>query len=246
MEVFTLKDFIKNPTGKGTSFMGSREILHDAMNNKFKKLKKNIKMDIYSFQNSYFFVFKIPSESVKDFYYDVVLCLYSDTAEIDMDNNITRYKLDFFSNMHSFVYTYANILYNNNMIVKGLEKKYPSIILKKGPEKRNPNEVFGFEKSTYISALYINSNIDFMNKDYLRKIAKPIKRVSVISKKIRDFETIDTEYKKKKKSNKKGKKHSTLKKGNKIPDKKKSTKTNKIKSITKTKSISKTKRIKKK
>lgn len=121
---------------------------------------------------------KVPSETVKDFYYDVLLELNRAGAKRFQDCHIK-----IFSNCPSFVYTYAYVFYHlkddelgtDNMIVDRYEQKIPrerlmiknaetklgKRVVTERPDVRNPYGLPLFDKSVYYAIFYLLEHIDF-------------------------------------------------------------------------------------
>lgn len=126
---------------------------------------------------------KVPSETVKDFYYDVVF-------EYTPDNNSASFAdcdVRVFSNCPSFVYTSAYVfahwnpdlgkvtsggkgmmidafkrkLPRDRMLVPGLETKLGDEPIHDKPEVRNPLGAPLFDKSLYYAAFYILENVSY-------------------------------------------------------------------------------------
>jgi len=63
--------------------------------------------------------------------------------------------VEFFSNSPSFTFTYAYVLNVRNWLIGELKEKVDDRALKNPPKERNPDEVFGFEKSIFFSLFFI-------------------------------------------------------------------------------------------
>ena len=197
IEPFNISELIQNPAGKGSTAFASRELIRTKVRENFYKIKDKIKMEVFKYKNTYLFKFKIPSESVDDFYYDAVLLLYPENGDIQNERTIRNYKIDMFSNMPSFVFTYLNTIYENDMIIDFMRSKLPKSAMKQEAELRNPTGSFGFEKSIYYSALYIYDNHDNLNKEYLDRISEKFDKGKFM-KDIMDYDSIEKLYRMKK------------------------------------------------
>ena len=142
----TIQDFLNNPAGKGTSMMGKREEIKKNLNLRYYELMKKYQTfnyEVYQDKDSYFFYFKIPSESYSEIKYDVVL-EFIGNKKIKDSNNILDYSMHFFSNSPHMTFTYTYSLNQNGLLVRLLkDTKYSKAALKNPPSVRNPYEMFG-------------------------------------------------------------------------------------------------------
>lgn len=174
------KQFMQNPMGSATTFGGNREIIKEGLYSKYLTMIKNVKdfeHYIYRYKDNYIFHFKIPSEKffIEKMTYDVVLEFIPETSDsLELKSIDTGYRMRFFSNSPSFTFTYAYVLFHNDMTVAWLDKHLSKESIKKPPEIRNPVQSFGFEKTCYIAAIYIK-NHDYTDKKILNNKAKEIK-----------------------------------------------------------------------
>lgn len=177
-ELQNLSDFINNPLGKGTSVLPNRELIV----NDFKRRKKIMegegkKFRVTVYKNDvkgiYYFHVIVPSETKRKNDYDVVFELSPPEEKgVFKKVGLDKYKVRFFSNAPSFVFTYAHIMYNNGMGVKLLIKKLAREVILKAPEVRNPTGTILYEKSIMFAALTILQNPDYFAEAYLNTIVK--------------------------------------------------------------------------
>lgn len=178
-----LMDFLNNPSGKSSSMFAKREEIKKNLNFRYNKLlskHKSFNFNIIEEDEHYYFLFKIPSESFDELFYDVVLEFVPDDEDVKKLNSINEYSMNFFSNSPHMLFTYTYVLKENNLIIEFLEdlEKYSKTALKERPKVRNPIEMFGFEKSCYFAALFI-----YMNKfNRKNEIAKKLLKLSKLSK----------------------------------------------------------------
>lgn len=154
----TLNALLNNPTGKQTSYMASRARIIADLEARYESLLKKYKkfpFRIFKLKNSFVFIFKIPSETFDDFFYDVVIQFEPTTPEMERDSTLNRYKLYLFSNSPSFTFTYTYVVSDNDMLVDFVRGKCSKVALSEAPKIRNPVEVYGFEKSCYYACKYI-------------------------------------------------------------------------------------------
>lgn len=161
----SFKDYILNPMGKKNSVMSSatREYNRKLYTRKFDNilLRERSKIEYHLFydekMNTYWAYVKIPSEVVKDFYYDVVVKMTTDENIKGTGNDLFDYYCQFFSNDPAFVYTYAYVFQKNNMFVKELSQKMIREALTKKPIERNAGEIIGYVKSLYFLYLFMQN-----------------------------------------------------------------------------------------
>lgn len=169
----TLSKLIDNPSGKKHWFSSDKNIslVKAKLTNNFfilLKTKKNFEHKIYKDGDNYYFWFKIPSESY-DLFYDVVLQFVPKDATMAQFKNISEYSINFFSNSPDMMFKYTYVLHDAKLTISALVTagKYSKIALSEKPKITNPVGEFGFEKSVYYAALYIDKNKDLISKDYL-------------------------------------------------------------------------------
>lgn len=227
----TLFSLINNPTGSNSAHVASRRLIKDALNSKVGLLlnEKRFHLNIYYDKSRKLYIYhtKVPSE--RDFgadklHYDVVFEVSEDDKGSIMNGD-----LKVFSNSPSFIYTYANVVYNMGIIPKWLKVKMNKLSIKKEPVVKNPDNSLGFEKSIYFAISYIKTqkydkikNISNYVKPFNKNILFTIKSFDdkvdeskLLTKKMSDL---------KKKTNSKEKKKRTPIKHTKAPKKSKATK----------------------
>lgn len=204
LELQTLKGFLDNPIGKGTSILPNKElIVNDLKRRRGIMIDKGKKFDVNVYHNevtdNYFFHVIVPSETQRDNTYDVVIQLSPPKTQTGIlkPPTIDKYEARFFSNSPSFVFTYAYIMNSNGLLVKFLAKKYDSIVLRQEPVVKNPTGVILYEKSIVFAILTILDNVDYMSRAYLKSIKKP-QAENVLFTKIRTSEKILEEIDKEK------------------------------------------------
>lgn len=219
-----LKEFIDNPMGKGSNAIPNRQLIKDNLNRRYEELIKNkkIKLDIYRKKDEYYFHFKLPSESDRNNFYDVVLHFTMDKEDFSNDKNLNRYYVKFFSNCPSFVYTYAYAFNLYGLFVEELSSKYDKKVLNDDPVTRNPGEIISYEKSIYFACYHLIRNDKYMNKSIINSIAKPYRKKQLVDN-VKHSEQIQIEIKKETNRLKKEKQKSKEEKN--VP--KNNTKTNK-------------------
>lgn len=202
LELQTMKGFLDNPMGKGTSILPNRDLIvndfkrrHKIMIDKGKKFVVNVYHNEVT--DNYFFHILVPSETDRNNTYDVVLQLSppEKTTGIIKPPTISNFNVRFFSNSPSFVFTYAHVMYSNNMLVKFLAKKYNKLVLRKEPVVTNPRGVVLYEKSITFAIITLLNEPNYMSRAYLKSIKKPHAE-NLIFTKIRTDEKILEEIEK--------------------------------------------------
>ena len=153
----SLEQYVANPTGKGSGYVANRAAIKSGLNMTFIKLLRNHRRQFYAVPYIYgngdiLFYVKVPSEDYKDnkISYDVLFL-------IQHDKNRSREKrlIKLYSNSPSFIFTYCYVYNQHNLIIEKLKSKLPTEALTQFPEIRNPIGSLGYEKSTYIAAMYL-------------------------------------------------------------------------------------------
>lgn len=106
-------------------------------------------------RHEYFIYLKIPSETVKNFYYDVVIKFYTNDNGLKVAPTLKDYQVQFFSNDPAFVYTYMYVFRKYNMLIEELKSKCPPASLKQAPTERNFYETPGYVKSIYFAYIFM-------------------------------------------------------------------------------------------
>ena len=142
----TFNDYINNPMGKKNSVFGSRELYREMYRKKLDAILLRevgkVKYKLYKTKdkNMYIIHFKIPSEPLKNFYYDTVIQFYSKDHGVQISNNLKKYYVKFYSNDPSFVFTFAHSFKQNNLF-----KKVPVSIISGAEEKETIDRAFTYD-----------------------------------------------------------------------------------------------------
>jgi hypothetical protein len=145
-----------NPLGKGTSF-GNLKIMRDALETKYRalisKYDSKFKLRVIKVKKDLFFQIIVPSESVTDLTYDVVI-KFIDGADL---SNLAGCKIQLFSNNPHFNYTYAYAFNKDNLLIDDLKRKIDKQALTEIPKIKNTELVTGFDKTLFFAYFYIMS-----------------------------------------------------------------------------------------
>ena len=163
MPNMTFEQYIINPMGKNNSVLNStaREAMRNVYTNKFHNvlLKENGKIDYFLYKdtkhNIYYAHIKVPSEVIKDFYYDTIIKFFADETVKESALNLEKYYVQFFSNDPAFVFTYTHAFVENGLFIKELSSKMSQEALKKKAVEKNPNNDNGYVKSIYFAYLFL-------------------------------------------------------------------------------------------
>lgn len=182
----TIKEYLDNPFGKGSTFINKR-VIYDNLMDRYKKLvnkHKRFTSFIYKEDSGYYCHIKIPSESIDEMTYDVVVFIRD-------SNYIENAKFQVFSNCPSFVYTYAYVFNKRKLLIESLRGFYSNEVISQDPEIRNPSRILGYEKSIFYAFNYLIEK--FHRTDVLDKFSKKFDFKTMKSK-IRDDDLILMQY----------------------------------------------------
>ena len=164
-----MEQYVQNPKGKNSMVFNAsaREHIRNSYISKYDAilLRERGKIDYYLYEdkktNRFFAHFKIPSEVVPKFYYDVVLEFSAD-ENVKNTEDLFKYNVRFFSNDPAFVYTYANAFEVNKLFVEELRPRMSKKALHKEAKERNPRGEIGYVKSVFFA--YITMRDKGLNK----------------------------------------------------------------------------------
>ena len=151
--------YIENPNS-GSMVVTNKTMYRDLYTKKFNNLlvreEGKINYKVYHRDDrydTYYIHFKIPSEVVEKFYYDVVVQLSTTESPKKANSVLKNYMVRFYSNDPAFVYTFAYAFNKNNMFIKELSNRMDRRALTGQAKVRNPkNEIF-YVKSLYFAYL---------------------------------------------------------------------------------------------
>ncbi len=159
----TFQQYIDNPMGKRNAVFSQRELFKAMYVEKFDKVllreagKIDYTMYIDKKKDRYVIHIKVPSETVKDFYYDAVILFYTKDAAAHASSSLQSYNVKFFSNDPAFVYTYLRVFLKNDLFFEDLKPKASKLALTKDPKQTNPYEIPGYSKILYFAFLYMKA-----------------------------------------------------------------------------------------
>ena len=172
----TFKDYINNPMGLKNSVFSNREMYRNLYKDKLDKLlvREAGKIDYYLYNNKDIYIvhIKVPSEAVKEFYYDVVLQFYPMSSKDKLSSSLNNYGVKFFSNDPAFVFTFAHAMITNKLYIMDLIPKMSKEAISTVAKVRNPKNEIGYVKSLYFAYL-IMQNKHLFDKIIFTTQAKP-------------------------------------------------------------------------
>lgn len=168
----SFQQYIDNPMGKRNAVFSQRNMYKQLYTEKFDKvfLREAGKIDyvLYIDQKTdrYIAHIKVPSETVKNFYYDAVILFYSNNPAVKMSSSLQDYHVKFFSNDPAFVFTYLRVFLKNDLFIEELKPKASKLALKQDPKITNPYEIPGYSKILYFAYLFMKSKNLFAKHMY--------------------------------------------------------------------------------
>lgn len=168
----TFQQYIDNPMGRRNAAFSQRDMYKALYTDKFDKLflreagKINFALYVDEKHDRYIAHIKIPSETVKNFYYDAVIMFYAADAVPKSSSSLQDYYVKFFSNDPAFVFTYLRVFLKNDLFFEDLKPKSSKLALTKDPKITNPYEVPGYCKVLYFAYLFMKSKNLFAKHMY--------------------------------------------------------------------------------
>lgn len=169
--------YIDNPSG-GSSVVTNRRMYKELYTSKFNAVlvREQRKIDFWVYHDndntdSYYIHMKIPSEVIPEFYYDVVVKLYTTVSSKKSSTSLRQYAVAFYSNDPAFVYTFAHSFAKNKLFIKDLEPKMSRLALRTRAKTRNPKDNVWYVKSLYFAYL-VMERYDLFNRTKLSTIER--------------------------------------------------------------------------
>ena len=194
---YTLQSYMKNPIGAGAASGSQRQAIVDALFGRYRHLLKesggSFKFNAYKVSDSIILSVKVPSESVEGVTYDVCIEFMGVGS---LETSLLPKKIKIFSNNFAFVFTYAYVFNQRELLVEYLRPLLPKEALTQPPKTRNPDETINYEKSVVYAILFIQEHRLFMRENYNKFLA--VSNKISIKNAIRSFEDIERDYANKK------------------------------------------------
>ena len=192
MMEFNLRDYIANPYGKGNTTMPNMASVRETAMEKLNNISSNMGLRWFFYKKkSLISLIRLPSESVKGIYYDIVFEF--SLEKYDDVKSVLDLPCTVFSNSPSFSYTYANVFIQRDLLCNWLKSKYDKSVQKHDAGIRNSSHIIGYEKSLYYSALFISLNQRDQISNILQ-IAEKISSYHPIAKQIMSQSEVETKY----------------------------------------------------
>ena len=158
----TFDEYINNPMGEKNAVMSNRTMYRNLYKSKLDKVlvREAGKIDykLYKGSSKYYCYIKIPSEVVKDVYYDVIIEFRKpkDKSKI-LDTTLKEYEVRFYSNDPSFMFTFCHAFVKHDMFIKAYADKMSKKAIKEKANEKNPQDIVGYVKSFYFAYLIMQS-----------------------------------------------------------------------------------------
>ena len=169
--------YIDNPAG-GSTVVTNRKMYKDMYKSKFDAVllreQGKIKYFVYhdtDIHDSYYIHMKIPSEVIDNFYYDVVIRLYTTIGSKKSATSLRAYAVQFYSNDPAFVYTFAYSFSKNKLFINDLSSKMSKTALSTRATVKNPHNDVWYVKSLYFAYLAME-RYNLFNRTVLDKASK--------------------------------------------------------------------------
>lgn len=177
----TFKEWVANPSGKGSAVMSTKTMYREMYNKKFNLvLLREANKFTYTLYKSkdeynYYIDFKIPSEVIKNFYYDVLIEFSTKNPAFSVTGTLDKYDIRVFSNSPDFMFTHAHAYNKTGLLFTDAISKLPKESVTKVAKERNPKDEIGYVKSIYFAFLLMqqrglfNKALFIMAKTYNKK-----------------------------------------------------------------------------
>lgn len=166
----TFDEYIQNPMGKENAVISNRTMYRNLyvgkLNNIMLREGGNITYKAYNVGKRYICYLKIPSEVVKDFYYDVLIEFTPPKGKIT-GTTLKDYTVRFYSNDPSFVYTFAHAFIKNGLFFSDYADKMSKKAIKDPSKVKNPQNQVGYVKSLYFAYLIMTKRGLFSKLRYV-------------------------------------------------------------------------------
>lgn len=120
-------------------------------------------------KGKYYIHIKVPSETVKNFYYDVVFEFFLDDKQKAEPNNLKNYSVRFYSNDPAFVFTFAHTFMEKKLFITELKDKMSVEAIKQKATEKNPNNIVGYVKTFFFAYLMMEQKGLFNKFRYVEK-----------------------------------------------------------------------------
>ena len=164
----TLGEYGKNPGRDRTVPTSVRESLRVLYAMKFSVVTKAYNALTFYMDETkdgvFYFYIKIPSETVQNFFYDVVIKLIPSPEIKDKTDKLDDYYIQVFSNDPAFAFTYAYAYNKEHLIVPELLNKFSPQFIDDKPKVTNPKLDINYSKIIYFGYLFLKQRGFFSKK----------------------------------------------------------------------------------
>jgi hypothetical protein len=161
----TITGFLMSPFKNGGNV--ERDATYDSKYRSFVTTNKIKVFAMCVIEDSYYIHVKVPSESQKDgkYEYDVVIRFFTDNPEVQAQETLRNYYVQFFSNSPSFMYQYAYLYNKEGFLIETLYNKLDADYIDTPPEKTNANMTKSYDKSIYFACRFLSEQkFRYLNK----------------------------------------------------------------------------------
>lgn len=150
-----LRDFLKSPNKKkGVPYIRQiKQDLDNAFAKTYRERKDRFGMRVLKTDHAIYIIVRVPSESLDNIQYDVVVELlpHGDSE------SIYEHEVRVISNSPSFVFYHAYVYNKNGLLTdnKNLINSIPRQSIRKRPDKTNSYQILLYEKTTYYALKYL-------------------------------------------------------------------------------------------
>jgi hypothetical protein len=183
----TLSSFLVRPFGKDANVEKDQTYY-----TKYRQFvaKNSVKLHaITTVGHDWYYHMKIPSESKKDYFYDVVIRFFSNDMDVLRQTSLNGYYIQFYSNSPSFMYTYAYVYKQKGYLIEMLYDKLDPDYINIPPTKKNSKNEIYYDKSIYFACRFlIETKFRNLTKNGAANLKK--KDASKFFRDISDFKSI--------------------------------------------------------
>lgn len=179
----TFPQYISNPMNDKVMTSSNAKMYREMYSKKLDAIlvRENNNIQIFLFidksHDRYIIYMKVPSETQKQFYYDVVIEFSGgDKNKASLDD----YNVRFYSNEPRFCFVFCYAYLQHDLFFKDLTSKMSKQALTKSAENTNPSNQIGYCKSIYFAYL-IMQHRGLFDKAKWREFAKEYRKDDLLS-----------------------------------------------------------------
>ena len=193
-DIFTLKSYLNNPGGKGSSVGIALQTAKNHYMEEFKKVEGKMSLKwFYTPKKDYLCAhITLPSQSTESILYDIVFEFHLGETRTYGDY-ILDYPVKVFSNAPSFMYTYAYAFHKEKRLVSWSKTKYPPNTLSTEPVSKNPYKQISFERSIYLAAAYLQNRREYV--PLALGTGTQINKIAMVADYVQDMDSLDKKRK---------------------------------------------------